>query len=399
MAPPHTKLSINHPHHPPTPHPQASTHIYVDIVVYRPPSHDEDEEPYIVTIAVVEGAKQAKDLRGLGSYLKLGLPLRIKRPGMEEVFEDLDEVQARFVEPFVAQCRAVFAHRKYKRGLTGSIDSVLRVEKQRPGAEGQASYCLNLPEDRMRDGIFQIVFIANETPYRENFSVTTTGVFFRDQNFDGPGAIERMLAEFKRDPTARAFRRQLAAKQAETQRGGATPGMPGVGGGGMTPAYRTLGQGSTPAHRGLGATPLVRPGALPMVPAGLAMGGYLQAPRPPVPMTAGLAAPVGLPAPQPQPQRRGGWDRPAPAAAAAAAPVGGLAPYRPMAMGGVPGGGMVPPPPPMVPAPPPATGAPPPPYGGYGPGAPPPPPQYGPGSAPPPPPPAQPGYAAYGGRY
>jgi SH2 domain len=53
----------------------------------------------------------------MGAHLKLGTPLSIDLGGKMEKYEDLDEVVARYVEPYVENFRALVRHRKFRDGL------------------------------------------------------------------------------------------------------------------------------------------------------------------------------------------------------------------------------------------------------------------------------------------
>lgn len=103
-----------------------------------------------LAVPVAEGAKQGKGVTGLGTYQRLGTPLTIKRFGVEEKFEDLDEIQARFVEPVAEYCQQVIRHRKFLSGTESVVETRLFAEKRRPNMENQALYYMSLPEDRMR---------------------------------------------------------------------------------------------------------------------------------------------------------------------------------------------------------------------------------------------------------
>ena len=56
---------------------------------------------------VKEGSKG----RSMGSHLQLGTPLTIATSAGTEDFEDLDEIVARYVEPYAATVRSIVGHR------------------------------------------------------------------------------------------------------------------------------------------------------------------------------------------------------------------------------------------------------------------------------------------------
>ena len=59
----------------------------------------------------------------MGSHLTLGTPLTIEMLGgkEKETYEDLDEVVARYVEPYVANVKELVRHRKFREGLWQNI--------------------------------------------------------------------------------------------------------------------------------------------------------------------------------------------------------------------------------------------------------------------------------------
>jgi len=92
----------------------------------------------IMHITIKEGPKPGS---GPGSRLSLGKWLVVDSSTnvpRDEKYEDLDEVAARFVEPFVSNVKAITSHRKFKDGSQADIDAALKEEKRRsaPGMVG-----------------------------------------------------------------------------------------------------------------------------------------------------------------------------------------------------------------------------------------------------------------------
>ncbi|KAI5078919.1 hypothetical protein GOP47_0006590 [Adiantum capillus-veneris] len=73
-------------------------------------------------IDVLEGGKDSKDFT---SFLSLGKSLKIG----EDVFEDLDEVIARYVDPLVGNLKEMLRYRKFRRGRKEEVDAHLKQEK------------------------------------------------------------------------------------------------------------------------------------------------------------------------------------------------------------------------------------------------------------------------------
>ncbi|CAL8470742.1 g10284 [Coccomyxa elongata] len=140
-----------------------------------------------------EGKKEA----GVGAHLRLGRPLSITLlGGKTEEYEDLDEVCARFADPFVSNLKQVLRHRKYKEGRwdgEGGLEEQLRHEKRRT-PQG-AVYLLGCKQDA--PGTFYLAFITNVNPHREYFTVTPDGFYFRHEV---RSKVDTVIALFKQQP-------------------------------------------------------------------------------------------------------------------------------------------------------------------------------------------------------
>jgi hypothetical protein len=85
---------------------------------------------------IMEGPKEG----GPGAHLQLGKPLTIRWVGGgEEEYEDLDEVLARYAEPFVANIKQVLRHRWAPASPSSQNHNVSAI------LGPQYSPCLNAP--------------------------------------------------------------------------------------------------------------------------------------------------------------------------------------------------------------------------------------------------------------
>ncbi|BDA45673.1 Transcription elongation factor SPT6 [Coccomyxa sp. Obi] len=140
-----------------------------------------------------EGKKEA----GVGAHLRLGRPLSVTLlGGKKEEYEDLDEVCARFADPFVSNLKQVLGHRKYKEGRwdgEGGLEERLRQEKRRT-PQG-AVYLLGCKQDA--PGTFYLAFITNVNPHREYFTVQPDGFYFRSEV---RSKVDTVIGLFKQNP-------------------------------------------------------------------------------------------------------------------------------------------------------------------------------------------------------
>ncbi|KAK9828928.1 hypothetical protein WJX72_002842 [[Myrmecia] bisecta] len=153
--------------------------------------HAGEEGPLVLHQDIQEAKKGGG--AGPGAHLKLGTPLTVEAPGHREAYEDLDEVLARYVEPYMANIKALVGHRKMREGSLDQVNNLLRAEKAR--SPQQAVYCFGIKYDS--PGVFYIAFIMNTLPHREYFTVTPDGYYYRSKVRK---SLDHLLAEFKKHP-------------------------------------------------------------------------------------------------------------------------------------------------------------------------------------------------------
>ena len=76
--------------------------------------HKRTDDGLISDIYLSKEVKEGPKGSAVGAHLKLGKPLEISflgAAGGSEQYEDLDEILARFVEPYVAQLKQIKGHR------------------------------------------------------------------------------------------------------------------------------------------------------------------------------------------------------------------------------------------------------------------------------------------------
>ena len=76
--------------------------------------HKRTDDGLISDIYLSKEVKEGPKGSAVGAHLKLGKPLEISFLGAKEgseQYEDLDEILARFVEPYVAQLKQIKGHR------------------------------------------------------------------------------------------------------------------------------------------------------------------------------------------------------------------------------------------------------------------------------------------------
>lgn len=133
---------------------------------------------------IVEGDKEHKDMTSL---LRLGKTLKIG----EDTFEDLDEVMDRYVDPLVANLKAMLGYRKFKKGTKAEVDELLRIEKSEYPT--RIVYCFGISHEH--PGTFILSYIRSTSPHHEYIGMYPKGFKFRKRYFDN---IDRLVAYFQR---------------------------------------------------------------------------------------------------------------------------------------------------------------------------------------------------------
>ena len=185
-------------------------------VAHVPIGDSGDPQDSIMHVEIKEGGK---DTSRRETMLSLGKELAIEHPpgappaaAFREVYEDLDEAVARFVEPLVANAEHVSRHRKYVAGGKAQVEDLLRL-RLRADRSLRGDYALaphlptgNASVDGARAGAFYIAACVRdprggEPPvHREYFLCHPDGYVFRGGKFPD---LEALVDEFKRKPGER----------------------------------------------------------------------------------------------------------------------------------------------------------------------------------------------------
>lgn len=117
--------------------------------------------------------------------------------GKSAEYDDLDELEARFIDPVAANLRTLATHRKWRgEGPGGVSNSWVEIQQilqqERASAPQIAAYCL--AADDTRAGAFYIGFLVGSKPRREYFAVLPDGFYFDRKMFP---SIDAMVHAFK----------------------------------------------------------------------------------------------------------------------------------------------------------------------------------------------------------
>ncbi|KAL4571782.1 hypothetical protein LXL04_018547 [Taraxacum kok-saghyz] len=133
---------------------------------------------------IIEGGKENKDIT---SMLRIGKTLKIG----EDVFEDLDEVMDRYVDPLVTYLKTMISYRKFKDGEKAEVDEYLRKEKiDNPS---RIVYAFGISHEH--PGTFILTYIRSSNPHHEYVGLYPKGFKFRKKMFE---EIDRLVAYFQR---------------------------------------------------------------------------------------------------------------------------------------------------------------------------------------------------------
>ncbi|CAH1432120.1 unnamed protein product [Lactuca virosa] len=133
---------------------------------------------------IIEGGKENKDIT---SMLRLGKTLKIG----EDVFEDLDEVMDRYVDPLVTHLKTMLGYRKFKDGEKAEVDESLRKEK----LENPSRIVYSFGISHEHPGTFILTYIRSSNPHHEYIGLYPKGFKFRKKMFE---EIDRLVAYFQR---------------------------------------------------------------------------------------------------------------------------------------------------------------------------------------------------------
>lgn len=133
---------------------------------------------------IIEGGKENMDFTSmsrLGKTLKIG----------EDVFEDLDEVMDRYVDPLVTHLKTMLAYRKFREGGKAEVDESLRKEKMENPS--RIVYAFGISHEH--PGTFILTYIRSSNPHHEYIGLYPKGFKFRKKMFE---EIDRLVAYFQR---------------------------------------------------------------------------------------------------------------------------------------------------------------------------------------------------------
>ncbi|KAK9725955.1 hypothetical protein RND81_05G180000 [Saponaria officinalis] len=173
---------------------------------------------------IIEGGKDHKDITSL---LRIGKTLKIG----EDIFEDLDEVMDRYIDPLVGHLKAMLNYRKFRKGTKAEVDEILRNEKQE--TPNRIVYGFGISHEH--PGTFILTYIRSSTPHHEIVGLYPKGFKFRKRMFEN---IDRLVAHFQRhinDPLHESLSIQSVAAMVPMRSpapGGSSSGGWGGSGGG-----------------------------------------------------------------------------------------------------------------------------------------------------------------------
>lgn len=193
---------------------EANTPIGAAMV--RP--HAKSLRTLVISMRLPAGQMWHVDVKELGqrsSNLTLAPPLEVNPiPSQKHVYDDLDELVARYIEPLGSAMRALAKHPKWRGGGDEAPMSWAQVQEnlraQRAASTGYVPYCLAAETEPGRIGAFYLAYLMGSTPRREFFVVLPEGFYFRKKVYP---TIDDMLVAFKRDPTNKAGRPQQPEAQ------------------------------------------------------------------------------------------------------------------------------------------------------------------------------------------
>ncbi|PWA93343.1 global transcription factor group B1 [Artemisia annua] len=130
--------------------------------------------------------EDGKENKGPG-VLRLGKTLKIG----EDVFEDLDEVMDRYVDPLVTHLKKMLEYRKFKEGSKAEVDESLRKEKM----ENPSRIVYSFGISHEHPGTFILTYVRSSNPHHEYIGLYPKGFKFRKKMFE---EIDRLVAYFQR---------------------------------------------------------------------------------------------------------------------------------------------------------------------------------------------------------
>jgi len=223
-------------------------------VIIRPSSKGQDH--LSVSWKVTDDIYQHIDVeeRGKANAFSLGTSLII----LNEEYEDLDEIIARFINPMASHTRDILNYKYFKQGKKAEVESQLIKEK---GMNNSKIPYLFSPCTGAHAGKFLLSYLPRNAPRHEFVSVTPEGYRFRRQMHDTMSGLVKWFKEHFRDPipgtpaTASPGGQRNSFRTPYGGTGRSTPGQrPGITPGAMSMASGTP-YGTTPGRRDAAYTP------------------------------------------------------------------------------------------------------------------------------------------------
>ncbi|GAB4839170.1 Transcription elongation factor spt6, partial [Ancistrocladus abbreviatus] len=133
---------------------------------------------------ISEGGKEHKDITSL---LRIGKILKIG----DDVFEDLDEVMDRYVDPLVTHLKPMLSYRKFRKGNKAEVDELLRAEK----LESPMRIVYSFGISHEHPGTFILTYIRSSNPHHEYIGLYPKGFKFRKRMFE---SIDKLVFYFQK---------------------------------------------------------------------------------------------------------------------------------------------------------------------------------------------------------
>src|SRR3990170_7300777 len=119
------------------------------------------------------------------------------------------QVLDRYVDPLVGHLKSMLSYRKFRKGLKGKVDDMLRVEKS--DNPMRIVYCFGISHEH--PGTFILSYNRSTNPHHEYVGLYPKGFTFRKKDFD---SIDRLVSYFhkhidKPQPDAGPSKRNFCA--------------------------------------------------------------------------------------------------------------------------------------------------------------------------------------------
>ena len=107
-----------------------------------------------------------------------------------EVFHDLDEICARYVEPLVESVREAAKHRKFAAEPAAEVEAKLKKEKE----DSPQSIPYALMAHHQSPEYLCLAFVPRTSVHKEYIKMTPTGFVYRNESFS---TLEKLIKWFK----------------------------------------------------------------------------------------------------------------------------------------------------------------------------------------------------------